>query len=133
MDEKRRNYGEIKTEIINILSDEQVHTLDEINIKLNNKIGKIISKQHLCTSITQLISNGEEIVRVGTGEYCKKKNGNDEIPFDTKIVEMCKEWNKTLESELSYNLTGEQFERNRKLYEINVKYIRDICKTIKLH
>lgn len=130
MDGKKRNYGEIKTEILNALSDEQTHTLDELNIRLNEKIGKVISKQHLCTSITQLIANGEEIVRVGTGEYCMKNNSNSEINYHMQIIELCKEWNKTLECELSYDMTGNQFEKNRKLHELNDRYIKDISRVL---
>ena len=86
----------------------------------------------MCTSLTQLIANGEEIYRVGVGEYCKSNNSIiEEKDYYTQIIKICEEWNKTLERDLSYTMSSGQFEKNRKLHEINVKYIKDLTKVIK--
>lgn len=69
-----KNFGEVKIAILNLLSDHEEHSADEIFAYVNNAIApREITKSHMYTSISQLIDHGIEITKADNGGYCLKE------------------------------------------------------------
>lgn len=93
-----REYGELKKEILNIFSDGDVHSSDEILNLINEKFGNNISIEHIRTAISQLRNNGEPIKRVSKGNYIR---GIDAY-YRSELIKLFKKWNKELQSRSSF-------------------------------
>lgn len=120
-----REYGELKKEILNIFSDGDVHSSDEILNLINEKFGNNISIEHIRTAISQLRNNGEPIKRVSKGNYIR---GVDAY-YRSEIIKLLKKWNKELQSRSSFfDISEYEYGENKRLFQKNQEYIDDLIR-----
>lgn len=127
-----RNYGKLKTAILDVLSDGKPRSADSILEMINEKHGiSNISKSHLYTSIAQLINAGEKINKVGRGIYnigterIEEESLNEGVELEgyTEVLNTCNDLQKSLKKMLTFDLSEEKFSKYRKLFMLNQEYI----------
>ena len=127
-----KKYGDLKLFIINLLKDEKEHSIEELaELIVSNGIRATISNAHISTAISQLIGNGEKILRVKSGVYRmeetkeKKLGPGGGIDVSNVLMECIKLENELIEK-LTYDLSAEQYANYQKMYKENRKYILNI-------
>ena len=114
-----KNFGEVKIAILNLLSDHEEHSADEIFAYVNNAIApREITKSHMYTSISQLIDHGIEITKADNGGYCLKEEESriikDSKDFVVKRLAECMDY---LQQRLSFDLSTLEYLSLKELNE----------------
>lgn len=147
-----QKFGEVKLNIIKVLSDGKSHSINDIHEEVNKLVGKEVSKSNICTSISQLVNKEGIINRQGVGQYKlinkealnllketeakektvekKELQMKNEITIG-EVINYCELWQEQLNDELSYSMSKEKFISNGKIIELNKKYISDLKKIFK--
>lgn len=119
----RKKYGQLKLAILEILENSDKCTVDQICNDIYQKYGMSgVSKQHVSTSISQLMSSGEPISRIEKGTYKIDKSDSTNainIKEYDNALESCLLLQKKLEKILNYNLSPNDYAKYQRLYFIS--------------